>query len=91
MPSAAARGGGIPVDEQLMRRISEMNGGQYYRVTDEAALAEVYRDIEQLEKTRVGVRKSTEYEDAYLPFLLAGALLLIVEGVLAATAFRRAP
>ena len=43
-PADVRRGGGsLPVDEQLMRRIAEMNGGQYYRVTDQTAMAEVYR------------------------------------------------
>ncbi|MBA2370801.1 MAG: VWA domain-containing protein [Chloroflexi bacterium] len=92
VPSAAVRpGGSLPVDEQLMRRIAEMNGGQYFRVTDETAMAEVYRQIEQLEKTRVGVRRSTEYSDIYVLFLVPGAVLLILEMLAGATVFRRAP
>lgn len=84
-------GGALPVDEQLMRRVAEMNGGRYYRVTDATAMAEVYREIEQLEKTRVGVRRSTEYADVYLLFLVPGVLLLIVGMLAGATVFRRAP
>ncbi len=90
-PSEARPGGSLPVDEQLMRRIAEMNGGRYYRVTEETAMADVYREIEQLERTRVGVRRSTEYSDVYLPFLVSGAVLLMVELLLGATVFRRAP
>jgi len=91
VPPGDARSGTLPVDEQLMKRIAEMNGGQYYRVTDETALAEVYREIERLEKTRIGIRRGTEYSDAYLLFLVPGVVLLIVEMLLGATAFRRAP
>lgn len=87
----ATGGLGIPVDEELMKRIAGMNEGQYYRVNDETALAEVYREIESLEKTRVGVRRSTEYADTYLLFLVPGAVLLIIEMLLAATVFRRSP
>lgn len=90
-PGDARRGDPLPVDEQLMRRIAEMNGGQYYRVTDQTALAEVYREIEQLEKTRVGVRRSTEYSDVYLLFLVPGVVLLLSGLLLGATVFRRAP
>ncbi|HET8569897.1 MAG TPA: VWA domain-containing protein [Candidatus Limnocylindria bacterium] len=79
------------VDVELMRRISEMNGGKFYRANDEAALLEVYREIEHLERTRVGVRRSTEYEDAYLPFLAAGVVLVLIELLLGASVFRRAP
>ena len=90
----AQRPGGnlsLPVDEELLKRIAEMNGGQYFRVSDETALAEVYREVESLEKTRVGVRRSTEYSDTYLLFLVPGAVLLIIEMLLAATLFRRSP
>lgn len=91
VPPGDARRGTLPVDEQLMKSIAEMNGGQYYRVTEETALAEVYRQIERLEKTRLGIRRSTEYTDVYLLFLIPGVVLLIVEMLLGATAFRRAP
>lgn len=86
-----AGGPSLPVDEELMKRIAEMNGGQYFRVSDETALAEVYREVESLEKTRVGVRRSTEYSDTYLLFLVPGAVLLIIEMLLGATLFRRSP
>ena len=52
---------------------------------------DIYREIESLEKTRVGVRRSTEYSDTYLLFLVPGAVLLIIEMLLTATLFRRAP
>lgn len=83
--------GSIPVDEELMKRISAMNEGKYYRVSDATALGEVYREIESLEKTRVGVRRSTEYTDAYLLFLVPGAIFLIIELLLGATLLRRVP
>ena len=91
VPPGDVSRGTLPVDEQLMKRIAEMNGGQYYRVTDGTAMAEVYREIERLEKTRIAIRRSTEYTDAYLLFLIPGVVLLIVEMLLGATAFRRAP
>lgn len=90
-PIEAGFASATSVDEQLLRRIAEMNGGQYYRVTDETAMAEVYREIEQLERSRVGVRRTTEYNDAYLLFLVPGAVLLGIELLLAVTFFRRSP
>lgn len=79
------------VDETLMRRMSEMTGGQYYRVSDEATLREVYREIQSLEKARVGSRGFIETEDAQLPFAALGAALLVLEVILATTFLRRAP
>jgi len=82
---------GGSVDEQLMRRISDMTGGHYYRVTDENSLADVYREIEQLEKSHVGTREFTSYDEAALPLLLLGGALLFLELALASTVFRRTP
>jgi Ca-activated chloride channel family protein len=79
------------VDEQLMRKIAEDTGGHYYSVSDENSLAEVYREIESLEKSHVGTREFTDYEEAHLAFLALGLAVLFVELALGATAFRRTP
>lgn len=82
---------GSDVDEALMRRMSELSGGQYYRVGDEAALRNVYGEIEALEKARVGSRGFIETRDATLPFVAIGGALLVLELMLATTLFRRTP
>jgi Ca-activated chloride channel family protein len=79
------------VDEQLMRKIAEQTGGHYYSVSDENSLAEVYREIESLEKSHVGTREFVDYQEAHLGFLAAGIAVLFIELVLAATVFRRTP
>jgi len=79
------------VDEALMKRMSEMTGGLYYRASDETALRDVYREIQTLEKARVGTRAFISSEDASLPFAAAGAGLLALQFLLALTVFRRTP
>jgi Ca-activated chloride channel homolog len=79
------------VDEQLMRKIAVDTGGQYYRVSDENSLAEVYREIESLEKSQVGTRDFIAYQEAHLAFLALGIVLLFLELALASTVFRRTP
>src|SRR6266508_4202508 len=79
------------VDELVMRQMSELTGGQYYRASDETALREVYREIQTLEKARVGTRAFISTEDAAMPFAAAGAALLVLELMLATTVFRRVP
>ncbi|MDQ2951773.1 MAG: VWA domain-containing protein [Chloroflexota bacterium] len=88
VPSVRA---GLDVDEVLMRTMSDLSGGQYYRVSDETALRNVYREIEALEKARVGSRGFIETHDATLPFLAIGAGLLVLELLLATTVLRRTP
>jgi len=84
------RGAG-DVDEQLMKQMAGLAGGQYYRASDETALRNVYSEIAQLEKARVGSRGFIESNDASLPFLLTGAALLVLEIVLSTVVFRRTP
>ena len=79
------------VDEALMKRMSEMTGGLYYRASDETALRDVYREIQTLEKARVGTRAFISTEDASLPFAAAGAGLFALQFLLALTVFRRTP
>jgi Ca-activated chloride channel homolog len=84
------RGAG-DVDEQLMKRMAETTGGTYQRASDEAALRNIYSEISQLEKARVGSRGFIESNDASLPFVVAGAAFLVLEILLATTIFRRTP
>lgn len=79
------------VDEALMRQMAQLSGGQYYRASDETALRNVYREIEALEKARVGSRGFIETHDATLPFVAIGAGLLVLELLLATTLLRRTP
>jgi len=79
------------VDEALMKRMSELTGGLYYRASDETALRDVYREIQTLEKARVGTRAFISSDDVSLPFVAAGAGLLALQFILALTVFRRTP
>ncbi len=69
----------VRLDEDLLRRIAEITGGQYFRATNARALEEIYRQIDQLEKTPVNVRRYIEFSERYRPFVLAAALLILVE------------
>jgi Ca-activated chloride channel family protein len=86
--SARAR---AEVDEALMKRMSETTGGLYFRASDETALRDVYREIQTLEKTRVGTRAFVSTEDASLPLAAGGAALVALQLILALTVFRRTP
>lgn len=86
------RSAAVSVDERVMQRVSDATEGRYYRASDEGALLEVYRQIQKLEKARVGTRGlSASYEDAHLLLLASGASLLLLEMLLAASVFRRVP
>lgn len=41
----------VTIDEDLLKEIASMTGGQYYSATDQKALASIYAKINELEKT----------------------------------------
>jgi len=43
-------------DEEVMRRIAELTGGEYFRATDTSALETIYQRIDQLEKSEAESR-----------------------------------
>ncbi len=92
VPAGQRQRGAVEVDEALMREMAETTGGRYFTASDETALRQIYAEIAQLERTRLGVRTQyASYEDVMLPFLLAGVLLLVVEVLLGLTLLRRTP
>lgn len=92
VPQAQRSRGSVDVDEALMREMAETTGGRYFSASDENALRQIYEEIARLERSRIGVRTEfATYEDVMLPFLLAGALLLLLEVLFGLTVFRRTP
>ncbi|MDP8254536.1 MAG: VWA domain-containing protein [Candidatus Alcyoniella australis] len=79
----------VDLDEETLRRIAQMTGGEYFRAADPQGLETIYKRIDQLEKTEIETRDFTEYSELYKPFVLLGLLLLLAEALLAATRFRR--
>lgn len=79
------------VDEKLLADIASTTRGRYYRARDTEALRRIYDDIDRLERTPVRTRRYHRTRDQYLPFLLAGAALLVAEWLFRATRWGRVP
>jgi Ca-activated chloride channel family protein len=81
----------VDLDEDTLREVAAATGGRYFRATTSESLEEIYRLIDEMEKTEVKVREFTDYHELY-PLLLLPALgLLLVEGVLRSTWLRTLP
>ncbi len=81
----------IDIDDETLTEIAKITGGKYFRATDTASLKEVYKQIDNLEKTKMEEAKYTEYSELF-PYLLIPALgIFLFEIVLANTRFRRIP
>ncbi|RMG62300.1 MAG: VWA domain-containing protein [Calditrichaeota bacterium] len=81
----------VEIDEDLLRRIAEMTGGRYFRATDSEKLRQIYKEIGELEKTRIEVKEFTRYRELYVWFAGLALALLVVEVVLGNTYLRKLP
>ena len=81
----------VEIDENLLQEIASTTGGQYYRATDRKELEEIYRHIDELEKTKIDVHEYTRYEELFAWFLIPGVILFFLEFLMAGTRFRTIP
>jgi Ca-activated chloride channel family protein len=72
----------VRLDEDLLRRIATITGGQYFRATNARALEEIYRQIDELEKTPVNIHRYVEFKERFRPFVLLAGFLLLAEWIL---------
>lgn len=66
----------VSVDEQLLRLIAQRTGGRYWKATDRSSLQAIFRDIDQLEKTPLRVKRYVRYRESFAPLALACLALL---------------
>ncbi|MBT5469223.1 MAG: VWA domain-containing protein [Nitrospina sp.] len=81
----------VDIDEETLKEISEITGGQYFRATDLESLKAIYKQIDEMEKSEVKVIDHAEYTELFHYFLIPGLLLLVLEVVLSNTFMRRIP
>jgi Ca-activated chloride channel homolog len=81
----------VSIDEDLLTDIANTTGGRYFRATDASALRRIWNEIDRLTRTKVEVRRYVRYTERYLPFLLAGAALVLLEWCFRATRWGRVP
>ncbi len=81
----------IDIDEGTLKQVSDMTGGEYFRADDRERLDQIFKNIDQMEKTKIEVKEYTRYSELFYYFALAALTLLLVELVLAHTKFRKIP
>lgn len=79
------------IDEQLLRDIAKETGGTYFHASDSAGLANVYSQIDALEKTEFEELKFSQYSELFHWFASAGFGLILLVSVLFETRFRTLP
>jgi len=78
----------VEIDEDLLKEIADVTGGKYFRATNNKKLAEIYDEINKLEKTDIEEIKFTTYQEKYRPLVLLAGIFLMTEWLLRNTIFR---
>jgi Mg-chelatase subunit ChlD len=78
-------------DEETLKSIAEITGGEYFRATNNAALQEIYKEIDQMEKTKISVREYSKKNEQFYLFALAALIMIILEVILRNTLLRKIP
>ena len=69
----------VEIDEELLKGISSSTGGRYFRATDNTKLAEIYSEINKMEKARTSVDSFPVYKELFGRFGLAALICLLLE------------
>ncbi len=81
----------VEIDEKLLKEIAESTGGRYFRATDNTKLAEIYSEINKMEKAKTTVDSFPVYKELFGPFALWALLALLLELLLNWFVIRRLP
>ena len=69
----------VEIDEELLTSIAELTGGRYFRATDNTKLAEIYSEINRMEKARTTIDSFPVYKELFPRFALMTLALLLLE------------
>ncbi|WP_425398712.1 vWA domain-containing protein [Aeoliella sp.] len=89
----------VNIDEDTLRQIADETGGKYFRATDTESLTAIYREIDQLEKSKIEEQHFVDYRElaiqttpvgrlTFPPLVLVALGLLTARVVLSNTLFR---
>ena len=81
----------VEIDEETLTQVAEITDGKYFRAENNNKLAEIYTEIDRLEKTRVEITSYRQAKELFYAWAGAGLFLIFFEFGLARTYLRRLP
>ena len=81
----------VEIDEALLSDIAQSTGGRYFRATDNTKLAEIYSEINKMEKARTTVDSFPVYKELYGLYALLALIAVLLEFFIDRFVLRRLP
>ncbi len=79
------------IDEETLKEIADRTDGMFFRARSGDELEQIYKEIDQLEKTEIEIAAHIQYTELFPFFAYTGLALLVLEILLANTYFRKLP
>jgi Ca-activated chloride channel family protein len=81
----------VTIDEKLLKAIAGETGGKYFRAKDNTGLENIYKEIDNLEKSKVEISILTRYTEKFFPYVIIALFFLFLELVLRFTILKKFP
>jgi Ca-activated chloride channel homolog len=81
----------VEIDEPLMKDISKLTDGKYFRATNNNKLRQIYQEIDKLEKSKIDVTEFHKKKEEFLLLALVALALITLEIILRNIFFRNIP
>ncbi len=78
----------VKIDEELLKQVTKMTDGKYFRATSNQKLREIYAEIDQLEKSKIDVTEFRRKTEEFFPLAIIAFALLALEFIFRKTIFK---
>ena len=79
----------VKIDEKTLQDIASLTEGKYFRATNNNSLKNIYKDIDELEKSKIEVTKFHKRSEEFLPFAIWALTLIFLSFILQITYFKK--
>jgi Ca-activated chloride channel family protein len=81
----------VEMNEDVLKEVAKITGGLYFRARDQKSLAEIYKTIDSLEKTKIEVKEYLNTQEIYSHFLWPAIILTFIFLLLQNSIFLKIP
>lgn len=81
----------VELDEKTLQQMAEVTGGRYFRAGDQKELAEIFDEIDRLERTEFEDLGEHRYHELFALFVGLALAMLLAEAILGNTIYRVLP
>ncbi len=81
----------VEIDEDLLKELTEVTGGRYFRATNNTKMMDIYSEINSMEKSHVTIDSFPLRKEMFPPFALAALIAILLELFLKWFVIKRLP